>query len=71
MDNKNFKSPLSKDVLDAAKKGNTEALKNMLSNEDKKALSDLLSNKAAMEKALNSREAKMLMNLLSKGGKNG
>jgi hypothetical protein len=60
-----------KTLENAAKNGNTDALINNLSAEEKQKLNSVLSDKTALENLLKSPQAAMLLKLLSGGGKNG
>ena len=60
---------LSQETLNAAKKGNKEALLNSLSKEDKEKLNEVLNDKQKLESILKSPMASALLKAL--GGKNG
>lgn len=58
-------------IKNAAKSGNTDALINSLSNEDKQKLNSVLNDKSALETVLKSPQAAAILKMLSGGGKNG
>lgn len=58
-------------IKNAAKSGDTSALVNNLSKEDKQKLNDILSDKQALESLLKSPQAQALMKMLKKGNNNG
>ncbi len=60
---------INKEIMDYAKKGNTNKLINNLSAEDKQKLNSILNDKTALESILKSPQAAALMKAL--GGKNG
>ncbi len=64
--NNNF-NKINKETLDAARKGDTDALLSNLSEEERKKLEETLADKEKIKTLLNSDTAKMLMKLL--GGK--
>lgn len=63
---------INKDTIkNAAKSGDSSALVNSLSKEDKQKLSEILSDKQALADVLKSPQAQALMKMLQKGNKNG
>ena len=58
-------------ISNAAKNGDTSALVNSLSQEDKQKLNDILSDKQALSELLKSPQAQALMKILKKGNNNG
>lgn len=56
-------------AIEAAKKGDTDALMNKLSDKDKQKLNAVLNDKKALESILKSPQAAAILKLL--GGKNG
>lgn len=64
----NNKNNINKEILSAAKSGNTDKLINSLSNEDKQKLNKILSDKNALNEILKSPQAAAIMKIL--GGKN-
>ena len=54
------------DIKKAMQTGNTENLINSLSKEDKQKLNNILNDKDALEKVMNSPQAKALMKLFNK-----
>ena len=62
---------LDKKAVEAAKSGDTSALMNNLSPEDKQKLNQILSDKNALSELLKSPEALAIMKMLKRGGKNG
>lgn len=60
-----------KAISQAAKSGDASALINNLSKQDKEKLNNLLSDKDALAKALNSPQAIALMKMFKGGRKNG
>lgn len=63
---------INKDTIkNAAKSGDSSALVNSLSKEDKQKLTEILSDKQALADVLKSPQAQALMKMLQKGNKNG
>ena len=58
-------------ISKAAKNGDTSALVNSLSLEDKQKLNNILSDKQALSELLKSPQAQALMKILKKGNNNG
>ena len=58
-------------IKQAAKSGNTDALINNLSEQDKKKLYSILNDKQAFQQVLSSPQAAALLKLFSGGDKNG
>ena len=58
-----------KNAIEAAKKGDTDALMKKLSDKDKQKLNAVLNDKEALENILKSPQAAAILKLL--GGKNG
>lgn len=55
-------------MIESAKKGNTDELFNNISPADAQKIKNILSDKEATEKLLNSARAQKLMEMLKKGG---
>ena len=63
---------LDRDTINkAARSGNTDALLNALSEDDRKKLNDILSNKNALAELLKSPQAAAILKSLYGGKKNG
>ena len=58
---------ISKEDIDAARKGNTDAVMSKLSDGDRKKINELLADKEKLQQILNSDAAQKLMKIL--GGK--
>ncbi len=58
-------------ISNAAKNGDTSALVNSLSQQDKQKLNDILSDKQALSELLKSPQAQAIMKILKKGNNNG
>ncbi len=67
--NNNF-DKISKKTLDAARKGDTDAVMQSLSDSDRQKVREVLSDKDKLNKVLKSDVAKKLMKILG-GNKNG
>lgn len=66
---KNFKN-IDKKILDAARRGDKEAVLSNLSNADRQKIDSLLADKERLEQVLKSDAAQKIMNILG-GNKNG
>lgn len=68
----NNNNKIDKEIIrKAAKSGDTSALVNSLSKEDKQKLNNILQDKNALAEILNSPRAQTIMKMLGKGTKNG
>ncbi len=63
-------SKIDKNTIDAARRGDTDALMSNLSENDRKKINDVLADKDKLKQILNSDAAKNLMKILG-GNKNG
>lgn len=61
---------IDKNTIEAAKRGDTDAVLQSLNESDRKKIEETLSNKEKLKKILNSDAAKNLMKILG-GNKNG
>lgn len=68
--NKNFNN-IDKNTLDAAKRGDIDAVLNSVSQEDKKKIEQTLADKDKLKQILNSDAARALIKILSGDKRNG
>lgn len=68
--NNNFNN-INKDTIDAAKRGDTEAILKNLNSNDRKKIEQVLADKNKLNQILNSDAAKKIINLLNGDQKNG